>query len=101
MKNPIQRAMSLENLTQAEFARRYGMSQPDVHRFVKGKGLPSLKTAFRLEEVTSGLVPVRAWKEVIDERNDGRRKGRRTGLRSKAAGRAKVSRAAKRVAASR
>ena len=91
--------MSLEKLTQAQFARRYGMAQPDVHRLVKGKGLPSLKTAFRLEEVTSGLVPVRAWKEVIDEHDD-RRTNRRVGLRSKAAHGAKVPRAAKRSGAS-
>jgi len=47
--------------TQAELARLLGRSDVQVHKWVFGKNIPDVVSAARLEEVTDGAVPSRAW----------------------------------------
>ncbi len=50
-----------EGLTQQAFAELIGRQQATVSRLLNRTALPSLSLAVRIEQVTSGRVPVSSW----------------------------------------
>ena len=53
--------MKKRGLTQVEFARRLGISQPSLARYISGKQRPSLEVAAKIEMETSGCVKAVHW----------------------------------------
>lgn len=49
---PLEKFLSGNGLSEAEFARTIGVSQPYMNRLRRGVRSPSLKLALRLEEAT-------------------------------------------------
>ena len=47
-----------QGLTPTEWARRNGLSQPVISRYLNGKRGLSLKTALQIQEITEGQVTV-------------------------------------------
>lgn len=56
--------MQREGLSQAEFARRTGLSQPMVCLWLSGKRRPGLESALAIESATAGEVPASSWLEA-------------------------------------
>lgn len=50
-------------LSQFELASLAGVSPMQVSHLILGRRKPSLKTAVRLEQMTRGKVPTKAWVE--------------------------------------
>ena len=55
--------LDAEKLTQAEFARRLGLSQGTVSKLCAGRR-PSWELAINIERETAGKVPVSIWAQV-------------------------------------
>jgi hypothetical protein len=47
--------------SQADLARALKRSSVQVHKWLYGKNIPDIDSGARLEEVTDGAVPSRAW----------------------------------------
>lgn len=54
--NPIARYLNSSGLTQAEFARRIGVSQAQVYQFLNGIRPVSEKVCVRIEQETNGQL---------------------------------------------
>lgn len=55
------RWMDQNGVTQSEIARRTGMPQTSVSRWVRGKAVPKVSAAVELERLTFGAVRVQDW----------------------------------------
>lgn len=53
--------LTTHQITQAEFARRAGCSEPRISALVAGKGRPSVETAQAIERATDGAIPWTDW----------------------------------------
>lgn len=47
--------------TQADWAKRFGISRSYLSELMSGKYTPSLKLAKRIQEQTKGRVPMSSW----------------------------------------
>ena len=50
-----------QNLKQADFAKKVGVTPATVSRLLAGQLSPSLELAARIEDVTKRKVPMRSW----------------------------------------
>lgn len=50
-----------QNLKQADFAKKVGVTPATVSRLLAGQLSPSLELAARIEEITKRKVPMRSW----------------------------------------
>lgn len=50
-----------QGLTQADLAAKLGVSGATLSDWESGKKEPRIESAVRIEQVTDGAVPVRAW----------------------------------------
>jgi len=66
--------MITKELSQASLAKRIGVSQPTLSRYISGDVIPNVVTALEIQKVTKGDVPVEAWLTVkVDLENAIRR----------------------------
>ena len=66
--------MIAKEVSQASLAKRIGVSQPTLSRYISGDVIPSVVTALEIQKVTKGDVPVEAWLTVkVDLENAIRR----------------------------
>ena len=56
--------MITKDVSQSSLAKRIGISQPTLSRYVSGDVLPNVVTALKIQQITSGEVPVEAWLTV-------------------------------------
>lgn len=61
MTTALDRYMTANGLKDADFATLIGRDRSMVHRLRHGRVRPSLDVAARIEEVTSGEVPMNSW----------------------------------------
>lgn len=59
--------MITRDVSQSSLAKRIGVSQPTLSRYVSGDVLPNVVTALKIQQVTSGDVPVEAWLTVKED----------------------------------
>jgi plasmid maintenance system antidote protein VapI len=50
--------------TRAEWADAFGISRPYLYGLLDGTRSPSIDVAARIEAVTGGAVPIRAWPKL-------------------------------------
>jgi len=50
-----------KNLTKTEFAERVGIHLSYITHLVKGRRVPSLSVALKIQDLTDGEVPVTTW----------------------------------------
>ena len=64
------------NILQSEFAKKIGVTQPTLSRYVNGESLPSVVIGARIEKATSGEVACGDWenlyKDIQNEINSNR-----------------------------
>jgi transcriptional regulator with XRE-family HTH domain len=48
-------------MSKRAFAQECGVSERALYNWLKGRNVPDVRSAVRIEEHTSGDVPVRAW----------------------------------------
>lgn len=53
--------LAAQGISQAELARRLGVTPGAVGHWCSGRSHPSLALAVTLADITSGSVPVRSW----------------------------------------
>lgn len=51
-------------ITQTEFAKKVGVDVSYITHLTKGRRVPSLTTALKIQELTEGAVPVTSWVNV-------------------------------------
>lgn len=59
--NPLSEWLRRKKLRPVDFAKAHGISAPTLSRILADKSVPSLKTAFAIEDATKGRVKARAW----------------------------------------
>lgn len=57
-----------KSISQADFARQIGSSQPMVCHYAQGRKLPRKAGARRIDEATEGQVPFNLWQIVALDR---------------------------------
>ncbi len=62
--------MITKEVSQASLAKRIGVSQPTLSRYISGDVLPNVVTALEIQKVTQGDVPVEAWLTIKDDIQD-------------------------------
>lgn len=62
--------MITKEVSQASLAKRIGVSQPTLSRYISGDVLPNVVTALEIQKVTQGEVPVEAWLTIKDDIQD-------------------------------
>ena len=53
------------NILQSEFAKKIGVTQPTLSRYVNGESLPSVVIGARIEKATSGEVACGDWENLF------------------------------------
>lgn len=53
--------LKAQQLTQADFAGRIGVTQGYIAKLCASRATPTLQTAHKIEIATSGAVPVATW----------------------------------------
>jgi plasmid maintenance system antidote protein VapI len=66
---PLAEHLQAFGITQAQFAVAVGVDQATISKLCRGKLVPSLALAFRIEWETGGLCPASAW---VTAASDGR-----------------------------
>lgn len=51
-------------ISQSEMAHRLGLDAGTLSEYETGRRIPSLATAFRLQDLTEGVVDARSWVEA-------------------------------------
>lgn len=59
--SPLAQFLESNELSQAQFSRRFGFNIVTVNDWVRGRRSPSLASALRIERATAGAIPVKAW----------------------------------------
>ena len=59
--NKLQTYLKAHGISQEAFARKVGVTQPSVHRWLTGSAQPSKRIMLVIERETSGAVPVLSW----------------------------------------
>tara|TARA_B100000809_G_scaffold121754_1_gene119911 strand:- start:91 stop:291 length:201 start_codon:yes stop_codon:yes gene_type:complete len=54
--HPIAKFLESQGLTQADFAKRVGLSRQQINNVVRGRSNPSLRTIRKIVEVTGGEI---------------------------------------------
>lgn len=54
--HPISKFLESQGLTQADFAKRVGLSRQQINNVVRGRSNPSLRTIRKIVEVTGGEI---------------------------------------------
>jgi|TARA_Y100000289_G_C3874146_1_gene125143 transcriptional regulator with XRE-family HTH domain len=62
--------MITKEVSQASLAKRIGVSQPTLSRYISGDVLPNVVTALEIQKATQGDVPVEAWLTIKDDIQD-------------------------------
>ena len=62
--------MITKEVSQASLAKRIGVSQPTLSRYISGDVLPNVVTALEIQKATQGEVPVEAWLTIKDDIQD-------------------------------
>ena len=62
--------MITKEVSQASLAKRIGVSQPTLSRYISGDVLPNVVTALEIQKATKGDVPVEAWLTIKDDIQD-------------------------------
>ena len=62
--------MISKEVSQASLAKRIGVSQPTLSRYISGDVLPNVVTALEIQKATQGEVPVEAWLTIKDDIQD-------------------------------
>ena len=62
--------MITKEVSQASLAKRIGVSQPTLSRYISGDVLPNVVTALEIQQATQGEVPVEAWLTIKDDIQD-------------------------------
>lgn len=57
----LQTYLSDTGITQAQFAKQVGLTQPAISKYLRGKLVPSMSAAIKISHATGGKVPVTAW----------------------------------------
>lgn len=60
-KNLLAKYLEEEGIMKSVFARKIGVSVPTLLMILKSTRTPRLETAYKIEEVTHGCVPVVSW----------------------------------------
>ena len=56
----------VKDVSQTAFAKRIGVSQPTLHRYLVGETPPSVITAIQIEKLTGKEVKVHEWAKLSD-----------------------------------
>lgn len=59
-----------KEVSQASFAKRIGVSQPTLSRYISGDIIPNVVIALEIQKATKGEVPVEAWLTIKDDIQD-------------------------------
>ncbi len=62
--------MITKEVSQASLAKRIGVSQPTLSRYISGDVLPNVVTALEIQKATQGDVPVEAWLTIKEDIQD-------------------------------
>jgi transcriptional regulator with XRE-family HTH domain len=62
--SPLRRYLEAKKMTRRDFADAAGLDFSYVCRLVNGGRRPGVDTAFLIEKVTRGAVPVKAWRSA-------------------------------------
>lgn len=62
--------MITKEVSQASLAKRIGVSQPTLSRYISGDVLPNVVTALEIQKATQGEVPVEAWLTIKEDIQD-------------------------------
>ena len=62
--------MITKEVLQASLAKRIGVSQPTLSRYISGDVLPNVVTALEIQKATQGDVPVEAWLTIKEDIQD-------------------------------
>jgi DNA-binding transcriptional regulator YdaS (Cro superfamily) len=57
----LERWLARNEVSQAEFARRTGITQSAISKYISGDRQPMLDEALAIERATHGAVPVEEW----------------------------------------
>ena len=55
-----------KDVSQTAFAKKIGVSQPTLHRYLVGETSPSVITAIQIEKLTGKEVKVHDWAKLAD-----------------------------------
>ena len=55
-----------KDVSQTAFAKKIGVSQPTLHRYLVGETSPSVITAIQIEKLTGKEVKVHDWAKLSD-----------------------------------
>jgi DNA-binding XRE family transcriptional regulator len=61
MKNALTKYLESSGTSHAELAKKLKITRAGVYYWSRGRGVPNVKTAIRLERVTKGAVSVYSW----------------------------------------
>lgn len=61
MKNSFKRYLEESGTSHAEIARKLKVTRAGVYYWSRGRGVPNLKVAIKLEKITKGRVSVYSW----------------------------------------
>ena len=56
----------VKDVSQTAFAKKIGVSQPTLHRYLVGETSPSVITAIQIEKLTGREVKVYDWAKLAD-----------------------------------
>ena len=57
----LERYLKTNGITKTRFAAQVGIHISYITHLVKGRKVPSLATAVKIQELTNGAVPVETW----------------------------------------
>ena len=61
MKNTFAKYLETSGMSHADLAKKLKVTRAGVYYWSRGRGVPNVKTAIRLEKVTKGAVSVYSW----------------------------------------